>query len=125
MAFHVIYRESNGWMWQSYEQDAATPLPDGYSQPDGHAIVSFASPPAAGTVWEPTTLTFVAPLVGEKAIAKAEVDRDEYGHPLTRRAFVLLVMDELNIVRTEPLTIHPKRTASQIKTALKNKIDTL
>ena len=30
MAYHVIYRESDGYMWQSYEQDTALPLPEGY-----------------------------------------------------------------------------------------------
>ena len=57
MAYHVIYRESDGWMWQSYETDAALPLPPGYSRPDGHAIVTLARAPTSAEEWVPATRT--------------------------------------------------------------------
>lgn len=57
--------------------------------------------------------------------AKWEVDNDIFTHSLTLTAFALVVMDEINVVRTNPAAILVARTASQIKTAIKNKIDTL
>ena len=124
MAFHVIYRDSDGAMWQSYEQANATPLPPGFSQPAGHSIKTFAGPPTSGQVWEPVTRTFVAALVGDKAIAKAEVDVGVFTHRLILRAVPLVIMDELNILRQSPTTTFAARIPSQIKTAIKNKIDT-
>jgi len=125
MAYHVIYRESDGYMWQSYEQDTALPLPEGYSQPDGHAIKSFAGPPSLDKVWHASSLNFVPALVAEKDIAKAAVDKDEYTHRLVLRALVLVIADEINVVRTDPLTIHTARKVSQLKTAIKDKIESL
>lgn len=79
MAFHVIYRESDGWMWQSYEQATATPLPAGFSQPAGYAIATFTSAPAAGQVWSQATRDFrdptKAPVVTEDAVVQWIVDQ--------------------------------------------------
>ena len=38
-------------MWQSYEADAAMPLPPGYSQPEGHAIATLARAPTSTEEW--------------------------------------------------------------------------
>ena len=64
-------------------------------------------------------------LVAEKDIAKAAVDKDEYTHRLVLRALVLVIADEINVVRTDPLTIHTARKVSQLKTAIKDKIESL
>lgn len=124
MALHVIHCDADGRMWQSFEAASASPLPEGFSQPAGHSIKTFAGPPAAGLVWNAPTLDFVAAIVGEKGAAKAQIDADEFSHRLAIRALALVMMDEINNVRTNPLAILSARTASQIKTALKNKVDT-
>ena len=57
VGFHVIYLERDGWMWQSYEADAALPLPPGVSQPEGHAVATLARAPTTTEEWVPATLT--------------------------------------------------------------------
>ena len=69
MAYHVIYRESDGWMWQSFEGDTPD-LPPGYSCPEGFAVKSFDAPPEPGATWRPATLTFAVP-PDPKAIKQA------------------------------------------------------
>lgn len=48
-------------MWQSFEQDTATPLPEGYSRPAGYAIATFAAAPPANTTWNAATRDFHDP----------------------------------------------------------------
>ena len=57
MGFHVISGESDGWMWQSYEADAALPLPPGFSRPAGYAVATLARAPTTTEEWVPATRT--------------------------------------------------------------------
>ncbi len=41
------------------------------------------------------------------------------------KAFALVVMDEINILRQNPTGVLPVRTANQIETAIKNKLKTM
>lgn len=56
--------------------------------------------------------------------AKYAIDNDTGTFTMILRALALVIMDELNIVRQAPSTTFAARTAGQIKTALKNKLDT-
>jgi len=53
--------------------------------------------------------------------AKADVDR----LPLVHKAIVLLLLDQLNTLRQNPVAVLPVITEAQVWTALKNKVDQL
>lgn len=75
-----------------------------------------------GETWEELASmpTLTLPISDVRAGAKALVDSlPEF----VFRAFVEILIDEINIVRQSPTTTLASRTLAQFKTAMKNKID--
>ena len=54
--------------------------------------------------------------------AKAVYDGNQ-SFPIAIRCFAKLMVDEINQVRTDPLTVKPARTLAQAKTAIQNCVD--
>ena len=81
----------------------------------------------AGT-WEGVTLSAVqadvtaAPDATPKVDAKYLVDT---GLPTVQQALVLVLLDEINLLRANTIWPMTARTIAQLRTALKNKIDAL
>ena len=61
--------------------------------------------------------------------AELEVSRDSEASQLddleaVLRAFMLIVLDEINILRTDPSTTLPARTAQQLRNSIRNRLGT-
>lgn len=86
-------------------------------------VTVFVDKPA---VWTGPQITAVQSAVTAAADATDLTDaRNQLDNaPKWFRAAMLLLLDEINIVRTDPTTVLPARTEAQLWTAMKNRVAT-
>lgn len=78
------------------------------------ALASFDWSDAAQNVWETSVL---------RLRAKAAMDTGGIDFGVFIRAAILVIMDEINILRANPTTTYAPRNATQLRAAIRAKID--